>query len=114
MDSVVRLLRLLDRPSDVPILASALEREILWWRLINGPQGAMVRQIGLADSRMSQIGRAVRWLRGHFAETVRIEDLAEIAGMSATSLHQGISATSPRRLRSNTRSSCAFRRRALS
>jgi len=84
---VLRLLRLLDRPSDIPILAAPVEREILW-RLINGPQGAMVRQIGFADSRMSQIGRAVRWLRGHFAETVRVEDLAAIAGMSVTSLHR--------------------------
>lgn len=87
LDAVVRLVRLLERPSDIPILALALEREILW-RLINGPQGAMVRQIGLADSRMAQIGRAIRWLRGHFAEAVRIEELAEIAGMSGTSLHR--------------------------
>lgn len=87
VDSVVRLLRLLDRPSDIPILAAPLEREILW-RLINCPQGAMVRQIGLADSRMSKIGQAVRWLRSHFAETVRVEALAAIAGMSTTSLHR--------------------------
>lgn len=87
VDSVGRLLRLLDRPSDMPILAASLEREILW-RVIDGPQGALVRQIGLADSRMSQIGRAVRWLGSHFAETIRIEDLAGIAGMSVTSLHR--------------------------
>ena len=87
VDPVVRLLRLMDRPSDVPILGPALEREILW-RLINGPQGAIVRQIGLADSRMSQIGRSIRWLRSHFAEAVRIETLAEVAGMSVTSLHR--------------------------
>jgi AraC-like DNA-binding protein len=87
VDSVVRLLRLLDRPSDVAVLAPAIEREILW-RLINGPQGAMVRQIGLADSRMSQVGRAVRWLRSHFTETIRIEELAGIARMSVTSLHR--------------------------
>ncbi|WP_375451448.1 AraC family transcriptional regulator N-terminal domain-containing protein [uncultured Devosia sp.] len=87
LDSVVRLLRLLDCPSDMPVLGPAIEREILW-RLINGPQGRLVREIGLADSRMSQIGRAVRWLRHHFAETVRIEHLAEIAGMSVTSLHR--------------------------
>lgn len=87
VDSVVRLLRLLDRPSDLPILASALEREILW-RLINSQQGALVRQIGLADSRMSQIGRSVRWLRSHFTETFQVEKLAEIAGMSVTSLHR--------------------------
>ncbi len=85
VDAVVRFLRLLDRPSDVPVLAASLEREILW-RLINGPQGAMIRQIGLADSRMSQVGRAIRWLRSHLADTVRIEDLADIAGMSVTSL----------------------------
>jgi AraC-like DNA-binding protein len=87
VSSVVRLLSLLDRPSDIPVLAASLEREILW-RLINGPQGAIVRQIGLADSRMSQVGRAVRWLREHLAETIRVEELAEIAGMSATSLHR--------------------------
>ena len=87
VDPVVRLLRLLDRPSDVPILAPALEREILW-RLMNGPQGGQVRQIGLADSRMSQVGRAIRWLRVHYAETIRIEELATIACMSVTSLHR--------------------------
>lgn len=87
VDSVVRLLRLLDRPADIPILGAALEREVLW-RLINGPQGAMIRQVGLSDSRMSQIGRAIRWLRDHFAEPIRIEDLAAVAGMSVTSLHR--------------------------
>lgn len=85
--SVVRLLKLLDRPADVPILAPAIEREVLW-RLLSGPQGAMLRQIGLTDSRMSQVGRAVRWLRGHFAETIRVEELADIACMSVTSLHR--------------------------
>ena len=97
VDPVVRMLRLLDRPSDVPILGPALEREILW-RLINGPQGPMVRQIGLADSRMSQIARSIRWLRSHFAEVVRVEALAEIAGMSVTSLHRhfrGVTSLTP-------------------
>jgi hypothetical protein len=43
----------------MPVLGPAVEREILW-RLIKGEQGAMVRQLGLADSRLSQISRAVR------------------------------------------------------
>jgi transcriptional regulator GlxA family with amidase domain len=62
----------------------AIEREILW-RLIKGEQGAMVRQLGLADSRLSQISRAVRWIRDHHAGLLRIEDLARVANMSATS-----------------------------
>jgi transcriptional regulator GlxA family with amidase domain len=64
-----------------------LEREILWW-LLNGEQGATVRQIGLADSRLSQVSRAIRWIRVHHAKPFRIEDLAEMAAMSASSFHR--------------------------
>jgi AraC-like DNA-binding protein len=84
LDPIVRLLRLLDRPDDIPVLGAAMEREILW-RLLKGEQGAMVRQLGLADSRLSQISRAVRWIRDHHAEILRIEDLARVANMSANS-----------------------------
>ncbi|MDB5530519.1 MAG: DNA-binding protein AraC-type [Devosia sp.] len=96
-DPVVRLLRLLDRPADIPVLAPAIEREILW-RLINGPQGDIVRQIGLADSRMAQIGRAIRWIRGHYAQPMRIEDLAAHVNMSVTSFHRhfrGVTSMTP-------------------
>jgi AraC-like DNA-binding protein len=44
-----------------------------------------VRQLGLADSRLSQISGAVRWIRDHHVEMLRIEDLARVANMSATS-----------------------------
>jgi len=87
IDPLIRLLRLVDRPADIPVLAAAIEREILW-RLINGAQSALVRQIGFADSRMTQIGRAIRWIRGHYAEALRIDDLARVAGMSMSSFHR--------------------------
>ncbi|PLZ00858.1 AraC family transcriptional regulator [Burkholderia sp. WAC0059] len=87
LDPVVRLLRLLDRPEDIPVLAPAIEREMLW-RLVNGEQGPMVRQIGLADSRVAQIGRAIRWIREHYAEPLRIGELAARVGMSVTSFHR--------------------------
>jgi transcriptional regulator GlxA family with amidase domain len=97
VDPVVRLLRLLDRPADIPVLALAIEREILW-RLINGQQGAMVQRVGIADSRMAQVGWAIRWIRGHYAEAIRIEEVARIAGMSVTSFHQhfrGVTSMTP-------------------
>jgi len=87
LDAMVRLLRLLDRPSDIPILQPMVEREIVW-RLLCGDQGGLVRQIGLADSRLSKISRATRWIREHYAETVRIEELAERVAMSPTSFHR--------------------------
>jgi AraC-like DNA-binding protein len=87
LDPVVRLMRLLDRPDDLPVLGAAIEREIVW-RLLTGEQGAMVRQIGLADSRLAQIGRAIRWIRRNYADLFKVEDAARVAGMSVTSFHR--------------------------
>jgi AraC-like DNA-binding protein len=87
LDPIIRLLRLLDRPADLPVLAGAVEREIVW-RLLTGAQGAMVGQIGLADSRLAQIGRAIRWIRTHYAESFPIAEPARVAAMSPTSFHR--------------------------
>ncbi|MEV1074671.1 AraC family transcriptional regulator [Micromonospora parva] len=96
-DAVVRLLRLLDRPRDVTVLAPLIKREILWL-LLSGEQGAAVRQLGLADSRLSHIARAVRWIRDHYAQAFRVEDLARLSGMSVSAFYrnfQAVTAMSP-------------------
>jgi AraC-like DNA-binding protein len=87
LDAVGRLLALLDAPQDAPALAAGIEREILW-RLITGPQGPIVRQIGLADSRLAHLARAIRWIRAHYEDTLRVEDLAMLATMSVSSFHR--------------------------
>jgi len=87
LEAVVRLVRLLDHPRDLPVLGPLAEQEILW-RLLCGEQGQRVRQIGLADSRLSQIGRAMRWMRDNYGRGVRIEELARVAAMSVTSFHR--------------------------
>jgi AraC-like DNA-binding protein len=87
LDAVGRLLALLDAPDDAAALAAGVEREILW-RLLTGPQGVTVRQIGLADSRLAHLARAIRWIRSHYDETLRVEDLAALAMMSVSSFHR--------------------------
>ena len=87
LDAIARLLALLDAPQDAAALAAGAEREILW-RLVTGPQGATVRQIGLADSRLMQLARAIQWIRGHYDKTLRVEELARLATMSVTSFHR--------------------------
>lgn len=47
-----------------------------------------MRQIGVADSHLSRISRTTRWIRGNYAKTLRVEELADIAGMSPTSFHR--------------------------
>ncbi|GAA1881273.1 AraC family transcriptional regulator [Asanoa iriomotensis] len=91
LDAVVRLLRLLDEPADLPVLAPLVTREILW-RLVTGEQGATVRQLGLPDSSISHVARTVRWIRDHYAESFRVEDLAQLAGLSVSALHRNFQA----------------------
>ncbi|CAO5252846.1 AraC family transcriptional regulator [Frankia sp. AgKG'84/4] len=87
LDATVRLLRLLDQPADAAVLTPLIEREILW-RLLTGPYAAMVRQIGLADSSLAHVRRAIGWIRDHYAEPLRIADLARLAGMSPSAFHR--------------------------
>ena len=91
LDAVVRMVRLLDSPGDRDILAPMLEREILW-RLITGPLGQSVRQIGLADSSLTHVSRAVRWISEHYDKPFRVEDLARSCGMSTSAFHRNFHA----------------------
>ncbi|MFD3406274.1 AraC family transcriptional regulator N-terminal domain-containing protein [Kribbella sp. NPDC058693] len=87
LDPVVRLLRIADRPDDVRVLAPGIRREILW-RLLTGEQGGLVRQIGLADGMLAHISRAISWIRNHHNEPLLVADLADLAGMSASTFHR--------------------------
>ena len=91
LDAVVRMVRLFDRPQDQAVLYPMLEREV-HWLLMTGPQGETVRQLGLSDSSLSSVGRAVRWLREHYAEPLRVDDLARIAAMSPSAFHRSFAA----------------------
>jgi hypothetical protein len=87
LDAIVRTVRLLDSPRDRDVLAPMIEREILW-RLINGPLGESVRQIGLADSSLTHVSRAVRWITEHYNKPFRVQDLARSCGMSTSAFHR--------------------------
>ncbi|SUA90443.1 AraC family transcriptional regulator [Pandoraea pulmonicola] len=86
LDAVLRLLRLLESPRDVPILAPMIKREIVYRLLMNG-QGVLLRQMAMQDSQMNRIARAVRWLRENYAQPLRAEALAQEVHMSVSSLH---------------------------
>ena len=86
MDAAVRLLRLLDRPGDIPAMAPLIEQEILY-RVLTGPHGARLINIATSDSHSNRIARAVAWLKENFARPLRIEDLAERVNMSVSSFH---------------------------
>ncbi|MDR5739543.1 MULTISPECIES: AraC family transcriptional regulator [unclassified Caballeronia] len=97
LDAVLRLLRLIDTPEDVPIVAPLVKREILYRLLMNG-SGARLRQIALQDSQTQRIAKAISLLRRHFDQPLRVEDIAKDVHMSVSSLHhhfKAVTAMSP-------------------
>ena len=65
LDAWVRMLHLMDRPGDVPALAPAYEREILY-RVLQGPLGWMMRDIATPGTALSRIVVTIRWIRKNF------------------------------------------------
>ena len=84
---LLRLLRLIDTPADIRVLAPLAERELLY-RLLQGPHGPLLRQLTVPGSRLSQVRRAIEWIRSDLSRALRIEALAAHAGMSASSFHR--------------------------
>ncbi|WP_268817621.1 AraC family transcriptional regulator [Mycolicibacterium cosmeticum] len=92
IDAVVRLLRLVDQPRDFAVLSPGVRREI-HWRLLNGPQASLVREIGLVQSPLAVVTHAIEWLKAQFDEVIRIDDLADAVGVSVSSLNRHFGAT---------------------
>ncbi len=49
--------------------------------------GARLRAIAAAGDQSHRTARAISWLRSNYARAVRVEDLAEVAGMGVSTLH---------------------------
>jgi AraC-like DNA-binding protein len=86
-DALLRLVRLVEAPEDLPVLAPLIERELIY-RVLQSEHGAVLRQFARADSRLSQIQRAVKWIRAHLAEPLPVETLSGVAAMSVSSFHR--------------------------
>lgn len=97
LDGVLRLLRLLDEPGDVPMLAPLVVREI-FYRLLRGPRGHLLHDIAMADTQSFRVTRAIEWLNRHYSEPLRIEELARTVNLSVSTLHhrfKAVTALSP-------------------
>ncbi|KIP98805.1 MULTISPECIES: AraC family transcriptional regulator [Pseudomonas] len=105
LDAAARLASLLDKPGDIEALTPLVTREMLY-RLLTGSGNGVIRQMAQADSRLNQIAKAIVWLRSHYSEPCRIEEIADIAGMSRSTFHahfKAVTAMSPLEFRSQLR-----------
>ena len=97
LNAVLRLVRLLETPEDIPALAPLVMREINY-RLLCGEQSGQLRQIAAGNNQVQRIATAINWLKRHYDQPLHIEELAREAGMSPSSLHhhfKSVTALSP-------------------
>ncbi|MEH2077051.1 MAG: AraC family transcriptional regulator [Nostoc sp.] len=97
LDAVVRLVRLLDSPTEAHVLAPLIKREIIY-RLLMGEQGNRLRHIAVLGGYTYHIARAIELLRKDFNEPLRIESIARELGMSISGFHhhfKSVTAMSP-------------------
>lgn len=87
LDAWVRMLRLMKHPADIPALAPAYEREILY-RVLQGPMGWMLHDIATPDTALSRMNRIIQRIRRDYAHPLRMHELAEDAAMSVSAFHR--------------------------
>lgn len=86
LEPFVRLLRLLDEPAAIPVIAPLIKREI-HYRLLATDQAPRLRQIVSVGSRSHRVAKAIDWLKLNYAAPLRIESLATRIQMSPSGLH---------------------------
>jgi AraC-like DNA-binding protein len=86
LSACCRLIDLLDAPRDIPFLSGLIQREIVY-RILRGPEGARLRAIATLGDQSHRTAKAIAWIKANYAKPLRVENLAQIAGMGLSTLH---------------------------
>lgn len=87
LDAFLRLLELLDKPEQIPVLAPMIIREI-HYRLLIGPQGERLRMVNTLGTQSNQIARTITWLRENYKAPLQVDELAKKANMAPSTFHR--------------------------
>ena len=97
LDAVLRMVKLLDTPEDIDVLAPVVQREI-YYRMLRGELGSRLADLAQSEGGNHRIVRAIEWLKQHYAAPLHIEELADAVHMSPSALHhrfKAVTAMSP-------------------
>jgi AraC-like DNA-binding protein len=87
LDVLIRLIRLLDEPHLIPLVAPLIQQEIVV-RLLNGEHGPILRHLVTVGSPSQQIAKVIAWLKLHYTEAIAMDELAAKAHMSPSTFRQ--------------------------
>ena len=87
LNACCRLLDLLKSPRDIAFLSGLIQREIIY-RILQGPTGARLRSVATLGDQSHRTAKAIAWIAANYAETLRVEELAELSSMGVSTLHR--------------------------
>lgn len=85
-NAFIRLIKLLDEPDNIKILAPLIKREI-FYRLLTTEQGPRLHQIVTAGNHSQQISKAIEWLKLNYVKSLNVGELANYSGMSKSAFY---------------------------
>src|SRR6202051_4327339 len=97
LDTVLRMVKLLDTPEDTAVLGPLVQREI-YYRMLRGELAHRLVDLAQGEGGTHRIVRAIEWLKQRYAAPLRIEELAGAVHISASALHhrfKAVTAMSP-------------------
>lgn len=86
MSAIIRLMRLLEHPKDIPFLAPAIFQEI-YYRLLTGPNGDSIIQTCIDGSNMQRITQIIETMKTQFNSSLNIDELARMINMSTSNFY---------------------------
>ncbi len=86
LDACLRLLKLLDKPQEARFLSALIKREMLF-HLLSGDSGHFFFQPVLFDQQADGVGKAIAWIRDHYARSFTVEELETSNNISVSGLH---------------------------
>ena len=87
LDAFIRLLELLEKPEQAPILGALICEEI-HYRLLASPFGYHLRRLNTLGFQSNQINLAVAWLKENYKEPLHVDQLAERVNMAPSTFHK--------------------------
>mgnify|MGYP002538043888 CR=1 FL=1 len=87
LHAFLRLVELLEKPEQIPILGPLIIREI-HYRLLIGPQGEFLRRLNTLGTQSNQIAQAITWLRDNYREPLQVDKLAQKVNMATSTFHR--------------------------
>ncbi|CAM3576003.1 AraC family transcriptional regulator [Paenibacillus lupini] len=87
LDASIRLLHLLNKPKDIPILAPLIIREILY-RVLQGEHGDFIHPFAIIGSHSHSIAQAIQMINQQYDHPLAVEQLAKSVNLSTSAFHK--------------------------